>query len=88
VFGPGPSNLQDFTLSPLTEATYDAVCPSGKVPSGGGWDSAGNTTLNGEGPGFYVNDNFPMNSWGVDVFSNSAIGDAFIQVFAICVDAS
>jgi hypothetical protein len=88
VFGPGPSNLQGYTLGTLTEATYDAVCPSGKVPSGGGWDSSGSVTLNGEGPGFYVNDNFPMNSWGVDVYNNSIVSSAFVQVFAICVNAS
>ena len=87
-----PSSTSVFTLGILTEGFYDAVCPSGDTVVSGGWESAGNTTLNGEGPGpgfsFIEGQNFPTNSWAVDVYDNSAVFDSHLQVYAICVNGS
>lgn len=76
-----------YDLPGLTERTYDVPCPSGDVVISGGFTSSGSLSINSDAPGFWINDSYPMNSWGVDVYNNS-LSDTFLQVFAICADAS
>ena len=87
----GPSPTTGYTLNSFTQGYFDAVCPSGDVVIGGSWESGGNATLNGEGPGAQMNfingTSFPDNSWVVDLYANSAVSTTF-RVYAICAVAS
>lgn len=75
------------TLGGLSGADFYVDCPSGKQAVGGGFISGGSISIDDSAPS---QENDPVNhpnGWFMHLY-NSSIGENFLTVYAVCVDAS
>jgi hypothetical protein len=76
------------TLSELSGGDFYVDCPAGKQAVGGGLISGGSITIDSSAPSSANDPTDHPNGWYMHLFDNSALGEDFFTVYAVCVDAS
>jgi hypothetical protein len=80
--------MQNTSLNPSTNSFFVVLCPAGKQPVGGGWETVGGSGAQLTQIASHPYDNSPTVGWRVQLRNNTPnIVTTTVRVHGVCVTA-